>query len=432
MARRRAPVKRACGAPANGETARAPAKGRDSVPSLPRRSLAALPLLAMPALAQPAPLPLGALFPFSGPQALLGDESYRGLELAVEERNAQGGLHGRPIRLVKGDAADPNQAASEARRLLTAEKVPLVFGALGSTGALAASQVVELAGGCWLELGASGDSLTERGFRGLFRTCPRAADLGATAVAGIVDLLAPAWRSPAEALALALLHEDTPFGQAVANAQEAEAKARHLPPVQRLAYAPRGADLGTMAQRLRSGGAQLVLHAGAAGDAVALFRAMAEARWLPRMVLGAGAGYSLAETAQALGPAGEGVLIVDVPQFAVNERAAPGARRFQEDYRRRYGSAPRSGLSFASCSGARPLLEAMQRAGAPERDRLRPALMALDLPVGALANGWGLKFDDKGQNTRAPPWLAQWQDGKLVTVAPAVAAAAPLRPRLGA
>jgi len=31
---------------------------------------------------------LGALYPFSGGLALLGDESFRGFELAVEKRNA--------------------------------------------------------------------------------------------------------------------------------------------------------------------------------------------------------------------------------------------------------------------------------------------------------------------------------------------------------
>ena len=37
----------------------------------------------------------GALYPFSGALALLGDESFRGFELAVEERNAAGGIGGK-------------------------------------------------------------------------------------------------------------------------------------------------------------------------------------------------------------------------------------------------------------------------------------------------------------------------------------------------
>ena len=65
--------------------------------------LAALAAMAGRAAAQPAgeTTRLGALFPFTGPLALLGDEHFRGLELAAEERNAAGGLLGKPIRLVR-------------------------------------------------------------------------------------------------------------------------------------------------------------------------------------------------------------------------------------------------------------------------------------------------------------------------------------------
>ncbi|CDL77944.1 unnamed protein product [Brucella canis str. Oliveri] len=36
-----------------------------------------------------ADIKMGSLYPFSGPLALLGDESARGLEIAVEEINAR-------------------------------------------------------------------------------------------------------------------------------------------------------------------------------------------------------------------------------------------------------------------------------------------------------------------------------------------------------
>ena len=404
------------------------------MPQTTRRTLLALPaaLAAPAALAQANETRLGALFPLSGNLALLGDESFRGLELAAEERNAAGGLLGRPIRLVKADATDASQAAAEARRLMGAEKVGAIFGSYGSQLALPASQVVELQGMTYLELGAISDALTERGFRGLFRTCPRASDFGRLSVAAVTEVLAPLWQGEPAGIGIAILHEEGLYGQTVAGFQEAELKAHNLRQVEKLAYAPRAADLGAMVQRLRGAGAQLVLHTGFQNDILLFFRAMQEARWLPRMVVGAGAGYSLAETARNIGPAFDGTLNVDFPQFEVNERAAPGARRFVEDYRRRYGSEPRSGHSLAAYVGARACLEAMQRAGGLDRDRLRPALLATDIAEGATANGWGLRFDEKGQNTRAQPALLQWQRGRLLTVGPQGAAVAPVKGRLGA
>lgn len=60
-----------------------------------------------------ADMKVGALFPFSGALALLGQESYRGLELAVNEINAAGGINGEKIQIVKADAVDPTQAVSK-------------------------------------------------------------------------------------------------------------------------------------------------------------------------------------------------------------------------------------------------------------------------------------------------------------------------------
>lgn len=84
--------------------------------------------LAAAGSATAADLKVGALYPFSGGLALLGNESYRGLELAVEERNAAGGINGNKVVLVKADAVDANQAVGEARRLTSVEGVSAVFG----------------------------------------------------------------------------------------------------------------------------------------------------------------------------------------------------------------------------------------------------------------------------------------------------------------
>ena len=78
----------------------------------------ALFVLALAASLSPAAaqIKIGALYPFSDALAPLGDESFRGVELAVEERNAAGGLKGKKIEIVKGDAVDPSQAVGEEAR----------------------------------------------------------------------------------------------------------------------------------------------------------------------------------------------------------------------------------------------------------------------------------------------------------------------------
>jgi branched-chain amino acid transport system substrate-binding protein len=399
----------------------------------------ATPAIAPQAIAPPpgaAPaaneIRLGAIFPLSGGLALLGDESFRGLELAAEERNAAGGLLGRPIRLVKADAADPTQAVTELRRLLTTERVAAAFGTYASDLSFAATQVAELEGLPFFELGAIADPITERGFRNLFRLCPRASDFARDSVGLIPEALAAAWSTPADALRIAILHEDGLYGQTVSSLQESQIRARGLTQVEKLGYSARSVDLVPMLQRLRAVGADVVLHTGYQNDIVLFYRGMRGAGWRPRMVIGAGAGYSLTDTAQSIGPEFNGTLNVDFTQFAVNETTAPGVQAFAELYRRRYGSEPRSGHSLANHVGARLVMDALQRAGGLERDRIRAVLMATDVTVGTTANGWGARFDEKGQNLRAWPLVAQWQGAKLLTVLPPEAAVAPLRPVLGA
>lgn len=65
-------------------------------------------------------------------------------------------------------------------------------------------------------------------------------------------------------------------------------------------------------------------------------------------------------------------------------------------------------------------------------DSIRAAVMAVDIPIGQTVTGWGVKFGQDGQNTRAKPFLMQWQKGELVTVFPEEAAVAELKLRVGA
>ena len=72
---------------------------------------------------------------------------------------------GRPITIVRGDAAETAAATAEAKRLLEQAKVACVFGSYAAAVALAASAVTELAGMPYFELDALADAVTERGLK---------------------------------------------------------------------------------------------------------------------------------------------------------------------------------------------------------------------------------------------------------------------------
>ena len=158
---------------------------------------------------------VGALYPFSGGLALLGDESFRGVEMAVEERNTSGGINGKKITLLKADAVDANQAVGEARRLTSVENVSAIFGSYASGVSSAATQVTELAGVPYFELGAVADTITGRGFKYLFRSNATAKSFADRSIESIVKVIAPNLKIDPKALKIAIIYEDGPYGTLV-------------------------------------------------------------------------------------------------------------------------------------------------------------------------------------------------------------------------
>lgn len=370
-------------------------------------------------------LTLGALFPFSGPLSLIGDESFRGLDLATDERNARGGLLGRRVVLARGDAAEARTGAAEAQRLIDTVKVAAIFGTYDSAVALAASAVADRARTPYFELDALAEAVTGRGFRLLFRSGLHAATIGVLAVDTVADLLAPAWQVEPRSLRLMILHQDGIAGADIASAEQKRAAERGFLQAQRIAYAASTLDLAPIVQRLRGGGVEVVLHSGLLNDVLLFHRAMRQAGWRPRMVIGTGGGYALADTAEALGPAFEGVMSVGFAPYRISDVVAPGVAEVAAAYQRKYGAPPRSGHSLACFAGARVFFDAITRAGTLEGAKLRAAVLATVLPPGASVGGSGVAFDERGQNVRATAYLAQWQKGALVTVAPLPASVAP-------
>ena len=366
---------------------------------------------------------LGALYPLSGGLALLGDESYRGLEVAIEKRNAEGGLLGRKIVIVKADAVDAAQAVGAARKLTSVENVHAIFGSYASPISFAATQVSELAGVPYFELGAISDPITERGYKYVFRSNPTAKTFADRTVDVINEIIAPGLKVKPQDLRIAIIHEDALYGTTVAKYQTEAAKKAGFNIVETLPYSSKAVDLSSLVLRLKGATVDVVLQTAYQNDTVLFFRQMKEAGFVPRAVIGAGGGYSLQDTVKAAGADNmHGVFDVDFTQYLTNEAGAPGMKGFVDAYKKKYGSDPRSGHSLANFTGANIFLDAIQRAGSLDKDKIRAAVLATDVPVGTTPSGWGAKFDQNGQNTRGMASVMQWLDGKLTTVYPKDAA----------
>ncbi|RVK36212.1 ABC transporter substrate-binding protein [Sinorhizobium meliloti] len=384
--------------------------------------------IVLSATAAHADVKFGALYPFSGQLALLGEESARGLEIAVDEINAAGGIQGEKVVLVRGDAVDNNQAIGEARRLISLEQVAAIFGTYSSARSIAASQVAELSGIPYFELGAVADEVTGRGLKYLFRTNPYAADMGKMIVDMVADKIAPGIGKKPEELKIGIIYEDSSYGTSVSTHQANYAKERGVNVVVSSGYPAATVDMSSLVLELKQAGVDVVLQTSYQNDSVLFLQQANEAGYKPAAVIGGGGGYSMQPTADAVGhDVIDGVLDVDFTQYLVNTKATPGLDAFVEAYKAKYGSAPRSGHSLNNYVGAKALLEAIDKAKGFEPDTFVEAVKAMDIPDGATAAGYGIKFGENNQNERASMMGMQWQGGKLVTVYPDAAATAPIQ-----
>jgi len=146
--------------------------------------------VARPAIAAKEPIKVGYLPALTGPSSSTGIGINRGIQLAVQEINAAGGMDGRQIDLIVRDTqSEPTKAVNGAAELTHSEKVGVVFGPVNSGESLAVvpllarSNVPQLHP-CWV------DSLTDtKKYPMCFRNAPTNQQIGAAANRYVVDVL---------------------------------------------------------------------------------------------------------------------------------------------------------------------------------------------------------------------------------------------------
>ncbi|MCO5091676.1 ABC transporter substrate-binding protein [Bosea sp. (in: a-proteobacteria)] len=371
---------------------------------------------------------IGALFPLTGSLALLGNENLNGARIAVEMINEKGGIDGKKVELVQGDASTPDKAQSEAERLASLENLQIITGTYSSGLSYAASQVVERRGGLYWETGGIADGLTQRGFSGYFRIVFTASSNGQLAATIASDLIAPKLGKKPADLTVLVVHEDSDYGTSVATAAENKAKELGFKVAGRLPYKAVTTDLSSLVLRMKASGADIVIASSYANDALLIQRQMKQLGVNVGAFIGTGGIYGLASFGEGLGSAVNGIFDTEgsaaINPAALSEEARGLLAEFQKRFQASQGKAP-SYVGTQGFVGTYVLLDKVLRAaGAADPAKLKAAALALDIPYGGTALGWGVKFAGpgnamQGQNERAFPVAQQWQNGKLVVVAPA-------------
>jgi branched-chain amino acid transport system substrate-binding protein len=148
----------------------APAAPQPTAPAAQPTAAAAQPTTAAKATGEPIKIAIiGAM---SGTNAVLGDWMKKGVTLAVEEKNAAGGIKGRPIQIViYDDEADPTKSVNLAQKVATDDKVVAAWATTNSSSALADIPIFAQYKIPQLTNGTNVD-ITNKGSAYIFRACP--------------------------------------------------------------------------------------------------------------------------------------------------------------------------------------------------------------------------------------------------------------------
>ena len=223
--------------------------------------------------AQTGPIRFGWMASLTGPLATAAIGINTGVQFAVDEINAAGGINGRKIELLTRDTAgDPNKAATFAQQLVLADKVDIIIGPVNSGEALATVPLVARSGTPNIVIGAV-EELTDavkypRAFRVINTT-------GQWITAADDYVVKSMKRSK-----VALIGDTTGYGTvSVRNATEDLAK-KGLKPVYTVLINPNKTDLSDEIAKARAAGADVIMPWSAATGVLArLLNARGDAGW---------------------------------------------------------------------------------------------------------------------------------------------------------
>jgi len=117
------------------------------------------------------PVKIGHLASVTGAEATFGVSADRGVQIAAEERNAAGGLLGRPVKIITVDTQSKNQEVNNCMTKLTQQdKVCAVLGEIASSNTIAAAPSAQRSRIPLVSPGSTNPEVTKKGDY-VFRIC---------------------------------------------------------------------------------------------------------------------------------------------------------------------------------------------------------------------------------------------------------------------
>ncbi|HCM26326.1 MAG: hypothetical protein A2Z99_07785 [Treponema sp. GWB1_62_6] len=340
---------------------------------------------------------VGAGGPWSSPD---GEAAWRGLKIALDEINSNGGIGGRKLRIAKLDdegSVDGGRTAAQA--FADDPDMVAVIGHFDSHISVPNSIVYEYNGMLMLSPFSTAPKLTRQGFRRIFRMVPDDTAFGSRLARFAVS----------RGLERVMIYQvQNEYGTGLANAFERECEVLGISVPDRLSYDSRSderifrRDLSFWKENFEFDG---MLVAGSVPQAALFVR---EARGLGiRASILAGDGLDTPEFASLAGESAEGVFVGSVSS-PDDER--PEAAEFAAGYSRKYGAPPDTNAARLY-DAVRLLASAIKESGSAVPDRIAGSLRSMAAWTGAAGD---YRFGADGNLSDRDILIKVVRGGKLV------------------
>jgi branched-chain amino acid transport system substrate-binding protein len=336
-------------------------------------------LLSSQALGQET-IKIGVIQPLTGSVAYNGTADVAGTKLAIEERNARGGVLGRKVEaIIEDGGCKPADSVNAAEKLIQRDKVVALSGAFCSSATIAVMPVAET-NKIPLVTGVSSKSdMTEKGNKWFFR---------ATETDGLLaQSFAKILAEQLKLKKIAYIGVNDDFGRGGVEEFEKRMTVLGATSVMKEYFDHGTTDFYTLLTKLRSSGADGVFVAAETQDGSIFVKQKAEFG-LDQKVFGVGS-WATADFMRLAGPAAEGIYAA-VPyaytmQTPKNQEFVAKYETANKEKPGKYGAAGYNALNI--------IMDAIQRAGSTDPEKIREALTKTDYEG---PNG-KFRFDTKGQ-----------------------------------
>lgn len=393
----------------------------------------AVSILAVPAAAEEAaapsgdPIKIGTIYSMSGGSAAIGENILRGIDFAVEEINAAGGVLGRPLEVVRGDhAGDAATGRSEAERLITQEHVDVMMGCHMSVVTEVVAQVCQQYGVPMITAISTLDRLSDKDHETMdyfFRLCP----LNSVYVEDMLKYLQDSSEQTGEEVkTVAIFTDRAAIGQELIRCVELFAEQYGVELVATVDYTSNATDLSAQVLALKQADPDAILCDSYIGDATLFIQTLKDQNYSPKMIVAKANGFTDPSFVSNLGSIANGV--ASVVEF--NPDMVNGAE-INEEFKAEFG-VDMNGHSAESYTVVWLFKTAIEQAGSTDGAAVRDALAAIDIQ-GEFPGGRKIvlpydeikfeNYDLAGEphyrdNTSASVAIAQVQDGSWKTVWP--------------